>query len=155
QELPGPAAEMKVGSKLGLARRTTAATRLLTGSSANGLPGSTRRSRRPSATGIWAAPRPRCASITRACCPWEPITRQEGAMRLDHRLSTVAGVCVLLAGFAVPGGAAEPEPGRQPEPVIKVIPSGEQTNHVRFRRTLVGPGVNQPRPYRGYTGFVG
>jgi len=40
-------------------------------------------------------------------------------------------------------------------PTVKVIPSPEQTQHVRFRRTLVGPGINQPKPYPGYEGFVG
>lgn len=38
---------------------------------------------------------------------------------------------------------------------VKVIPSPEQTQHLRFRRTLVGPGINQPKPYPGYEGFVG
>jgi hypothetical protein len=40
-------------------------------------------------------------------------------------------------------------------PTVKVIPSPEQTQHLRFRRTLVGPGINQPKPYPGYEGFVG
>jgi hypothetical protein len=66
--------------------------------------------------------------------------------------SLSAATGLLLTALALPGRAAEPASAG---PVIKVIPSGEQTNHLRFRRTLVGPGVNQPRPYPGYTGFVG
>jgi sialidase-1 len=40
-------------------------------------------------------------------------------------------------------------------PTIKVIATPDQTNHTRFRRVLVGPGVNEPKPYPGYRGFVG
>jgi hypothetical protein len=39
--------------------------------------------------------------------------------------------------------------------MVKVVPCPEQTQHLQFRRTLVGPGINQPRPYPGYEGFVG
>jgi hypothetical protein len=39
--------------------------------------------------------------------------------------------------------------------VVKVVPSPEQTQHLQFRRTLVGPGINQPKSYPGYEGFVG
>lgn len=49
----------------------------------------------------------------------------------------------------------EEAPKENPEPVIKVIATGEQTNHLRYRRMLVGPGFNEPKPYPGYTGFVG
>jgi len=41
------------------------------------------------------------------------------------------------------------------QPIIKVIPSPEQTQQTQFRRTLVGPGINQPTPYPGYGGLVG
>ena len=41
------------------------------------------------------------------------------------------------------------------QPVIKVIPGPDQTDYLRCRRMLVGPGVNQPQPYPGYEGFVG
>lgn len=43
----------------------------------------------------------------------------------------------------------------QPAPIVRVIPTPEQTKHLELRRTLVGPGVNQPQPYPGYLGFVG
>jgi len=41
------------------------------------------------------------------------------------------------------------------QPIVKVIPTSEQTRHLQNRRTLVGPGINQPKPYAGYEGFVG
>jgi photosystem II stability/assembly factor-like uncharacterized protein len=40
-------------------------------------------------------------------------------------------------------------------PAVKVFPAGEQTLHEQYRRTIVGPGVNEPQAYPGYTGFVG
>jgi len=52
----------------------------------------------------------------------------------------------LAAQVSVPSSAP---------PVVKVVPSPEQTQHLQFRRTLVGPGINQPKSYPGYEGFVG
>jgi hypothetical protein len=40
-------------------------------------------------------------------------------------------------------------------PTVKVFPTDEQTLHTQYRRVIVGPGVNEPDPYPGYTGFVG
>src|SRR4051794_28546259 len=41
------------------------------------------------------------------------------------------------------------------QPKVKVIPTEEQTLHTKYRRVLVGPGIHQPEPYQGFTGFVG
>lgn len=41
-------------------------------------------------------------------------------------------------------------------PVVKIVHGGEPTAAFReCRRMLVGPRVNQPEPFPGYTGFVG
>ncbi len=48
--------------------------------------------------------------------------------------------------------AAPPTVG---EPAITIMPGEEQTLHPNYRQTLVGPGVNEPEPYPGYTSFVG
>jgi len=45
------------------------------------------------------------------------------------------------------------DPAKTPQ--VKVIPAEEQTQHLAYRRTLVGPGINQPDPFPGYGGFVG
>ena len=45
---------------------------------------------------------------------------------------------------------------RETTPVVRVVPMAKTTGDYReCRRMLVGPGVNQPEPYRGYRGFVG
>jgi len=74
------------------------------------------------------------------------------------RVPVLSSTFALVAAFSFPaiglpaaqGGAASCGP-----PTVKVIPCPEQTQHLRFRRTLVGPGINQPQPYPGYEGFVG
>lgn len=40
-------------------------------------------------------------------------------------------------------------------PTVTVVPTPEPTRHLAYRRTLVGPGVNEPAVYPGYLGFVG
>ena len=68
------------------------------------------------------------------------------------------GVLVLWGTLAFwPAGSspAAAESRSLTQPVVRVVPSPEQTQHLQFRRTLVGPGVNQPQPYPGYEGFVG
>jgi hypothetical protein len=67
----------------------------------------------------------------------------------------IPAVAMMLA-FALTGPKADDVHTISPtQPVVKVIPSPEQTLHLRYRRTLVGPGINQPQPYPGYEGFVG
>lgn len=45
---------------------------------------------------------------------------------------------------------------RETTPIVRVVPMAKTTGDYReCRRMLVGPGVNQPEPYRGYRGFVG
>jgi hypothetical protein len=49
-----------------------------------------------------------------------------------------------------------PDIPRETAPVVRVVPMAKTTGDYReCRRMLVGPGVNQPEPYRGYRGFVG
>ena len=74
------------------------------------------------------------------------------------RSVALAGVLVLsgFLGFTpAPTCVAQAVAPPPPQPVVKVVPCPEQTRHLRFRRTLVGPGINQPQPYPGYEGFVG
>ena len=40
-------------------------------------------------------------------------------------------------------------------PRVIVVRSSEPTTYEECRRVIVGPGVNQPKAYTGYTGFVG
>ena len=40
-------------------------------------------------------------------------------------------------------------------PQVHVVESAKKLTPEQFRKLLVGPGVNQPDPYPGYTGFVG
>jgi hypothetical protein len=74
------------------------------------------------------------------------------------RSFVLAGILTLTLMMAflltgpLAGGAHTPSPA---QPVIEVIPSPEQTLHLQYRRTLVGPEVNQPQAYPGYEGFVG
>ncbi|NUQ65011.1 MAG: exo-alpha-sialidase [Pirellulales bacterium] len=59
--------------------------------------------------------------------------------------------CILNPSSMV----AVPQLDRAGTPVVKVILAEEQTRHLDYRRTLVGPGINQPDPFPGYGGFVG
>ena len=74
------------------------------------------------------------------------------------RSLTVAAVLMLsvLTGF-LPTGPLAGRSGDESSTqlAVKIIPSPDQTQCVQYRRTLVGPGVNQPNPYPGYEGFVG
>jgi photosystem II stability/assembly factor-like uncharacterized protein len=61
-----------------------------------------------------------------------------------------ATICWLVAAAGAWPVAA------QEAPVVKVVPDVKPARDYReCRRMLVGPGVNQPAPYRGYGGFVG
>ena len=69
-----------------------------------------------------------------------------------------AGALALGALFSFsPTGrlAAQVRAAMSAQPMVKVVPCPEPTQHLQFRRTLVGPGINQPPPYPGYEGFVG
>lgn len=61
-------------------------------------------------------------------------------------------MCSIMVVFGVSlCNAAEP-----PKVSVKVVPDGESITRPDFcRGTLVGPGINQPDPFPGYTGFVG
>ncbi|MDO8587466.1 MAG: DUF6067 family protein [Armatimonadota bacterium] len=59
-----------------------------------------------------------------------------------------------LEGHSVVSG--RPRPETTPAVTVKVISGGEPAAKAGdCRRTLVGPGVNQPDPFPGYAGFVG
>jgi sialidase-1 len=66
-------------------------------------------------------------------------------MRLNSRLAFAA---VFVQAWFCGMSTAEP-------PVVRVIPTDEQTPHEKCRRAVVAPGENEPDPYPGYTGFVG
>jgi hypothetical protein len=71
-----------------------------------------------------------------------------------HRIagSLLAG---MLCWAVAPAPRAVAGPPAPIKPVVEVTPADEPTTHVRNRRVLVGPGLNEPDPYPGYTGFVG
>src|SRR5579871_356701 len=50
---------------------------------------------------------------------------------------------------------ASPGPAQEPKPSITVVPQKESRDFEECRRMLVGPGLRQPKPYPGYSGFVG
>jgi photosystem II stability/assembly factor-like uncharacterized protein len=67
-------------------------------------------------------------------------------------IATISAIVCLQTPKPVPAGASL---GKN-DPVVKVIVGGEPTqDYHKCRRMLVGPGLNQPKPYRGYGGFVG
>jgi len=64
---------------------------------------------------------------------------------------------VALAAGAMLCALLEVEAQGMPrQATVRVVEGGESTaSYGDCRKTLVGPGVNQPDPYRGYGGFVG
>jgi hypothetical protein len=66
--------------------------------------------------------------------------------------SLLAGMLSCAGPFAAETVAGPPPPIK---PVVKVEPAGEPTRYREYRRVLVGPGLNEPDAYPGYTGFVG
>ena len=70
-------------------------------------------------------------------------------------LAVLRSLAVLVVLSAVVALAAPSDAPTPTQPLIKVVPSPEQTDYLQFRRMLVGPGLNQPKPYPGYEGFVG
>jgi hypothetical protein len=67
---------------------------------------------------------------------------------------------ISIFGMLVASMIASPtlaqEISRETTPVVRVDPMAKTTGDYRdCRRMLVGPGVNQPEPYRRYRGFVG
>ena len=76
-------------------------------------------------------------------------------MKTKHTFYVKAVAAVVLLGLSsTPVARAEkPEP---PKVKVKVVAGGE--SHLpagKCRKMIVGPGVNQPDPFPGYTGFVG
>jgi BNR repeat protein len=60
----------------------------------------------------------------------------------------------LLLGAEIVNGSAAQAAAKKV--VVKVVAGGESaTSYAACRRMLVGPGVNQPEPHPGYSGFVG
>ncbi len=70
-------------------------------------------------------------------------------------VSSTLAFCALFCVSVTALPAAQVGAESSASPAVKVIPCPEQTQHLQFRRTLVGPGINQPKPYPGYKGFVG
>ena len=70
-------------------------------------------------------------------------------------VTLVFGMLLTCQQAGLPGTAAEVGRPSSTQPTVTIVPSLEQTLYARFRRTLVGPGLNQPKPYTGYAGFVG
>lgn len=70
--------------------------------------------------------------------------------RLRYTYLVVFSLLSYMPYSGVMGSEKKP-----PELSVKVIPSPDQTQHKAFRRMLVGPGVQEPAAYPGYTGFVG
>jgi len=68
------------------------------------------------------------------------------------------GVALLAAAAAHAGQSGPPSgtPVSAPRPQVRVVENGEsKTRPEECRGIIVGPGVNQPRPFPGYGGFVG
>lgn len=66
--------------------------------------------------------------------------------------SLLVGTLCCSGSFAPKVAAGPPAPI---EPVVEVTRTDEPTMHEQYRRVLVGPGLNEPDAYPGYTGFVG
>jgi photosystem II stability/assembly factor-like uncharacterized protein len=79
---------------------------------------------------------------------WSIITCLE---KMNMMLITMLFCFTLLLSCAILGNTAE-----QPSVSVKVMPGGESITKPDYcRGTIVGPGINQPDPFPGYTGFVG
>ena len=72
-------------------------------------------------------------------------------------LSTIANLfrAILVLTVALRCGDSTGAERTEALPTVKVVPTGDQTLHAKYRRVLVGPGIQEPEPYPGYTGFVG
>ena len=68
------------------------------------------------------------------------------------KIIVISSIVVAIIPTILSGG----DPAPKNTPVVKVVPKGSPAEDYRkYRRMLVGPGVNQPEPYMGYAGFVG
>ena len=79
------------------------------------------------------------------------------ARRLTPKSLVLAGILALATVEALLPWrlAGKVQPTSPAQPLVKVISSPDQTLNLQYRRALVGPGLNQPKPYPGYEGFVG
>ena len=62
---------------------------------------------------------------------------------------------ILFLSIAAIGRIALAADPKEAPPTVRVVPTDEQTLHTKYRRVIVGPGIQEPEPYPGYTGFVG
>src|SRR4051812_46852444 len=71
------------------------------------------------------------------------------------RFNAVRMLAAVVIGNVLMSGAARAQAPVAGQPVVKIFPADEQTPHEQYRRAIVAPGVNEPEPYPGYTGFYG
>ncbi len=74
------------------------------------------------------------------------------------RLSQAGGLCLFFTFSAISlvlVGAVEATENEPPQVVFETIGAETQPDHLKCRRMVVGPWVNQPKEYEGYNGFVG
>lgn len=70
---------------------------------------------------------------------------------MNQMLFQILFCCILVCLVLSISSASE-----SPRVTVKVVENGESITKPEYcRGTVVGPGINQPDPFSGYTGFVG